>query len=89
VDVSARLDYVHLKGTQDHYALRKTWAWFLIFALSAVIALQHVILFCVGWSWLDFTAYPWVLQILLVQNLAQIVGLATFAVRYLFKDIPK
>jgi hypothetical protein len=38
------------------------------------------------WS---FTKYEWLLPALLVQNLAQIVGLAVFVVKALFKDLDK
>jgi len=45
---------------------------------------QMFLLMMVGWGWWDFTKYDWLLPMLLVQNFAQIVGLALVVVRSLF-----
>ena len=46
-----------------------------------------ILLVLVGSGVLDFKGYDWLLPALLVQNLAQIVGLASYAVKHLFSDI--
>lgn len=52
-----------------------------------MIGYQMILLVLVGHGALDFKDYDWLLPALLVQNLAQIVGLAIYAVRHLFSDI--
>lgn len=56
-------------------------------AIGAMVLLQFAILFPVGFGWLDFTPYDWLLPALLVQTFGQVTGLAVYAVRYLFSDI--
>lgn len=46
-----------------------------------------ILLVLVGSGVLDFKDYDWLLPALFVQNLAQIVGLASYAVKHLFSDI--
>ena len=49
-----------------------------------MIVYQMVVLVLVGADVLDYGKYDWLLPGLLVQNLAQIVGLAIYAVEHLF-----
>ncbi len=56
-------------------------------AIAGMIVFQAVLLWKVGKGQLDFAKYEWLLPALLVQNLGQVVGLAVYAVRYLFSDI--
>ncbi|UWQ21892.1 hypothetical protein [Jannaschia sp. W003] len=85
--VSSQVAYEHLKGIRDHYNHKKKWSWLLMAAIGGMICFQGVLLWQVGEGDLDFTAYEWLLPALLVQNLGQVVGLAVYAVRYLFSDI--
>jgi len=52
-----------------------------------MLAFQSYLLVMVGRGVWDFSAYEWLLPALLVQNLAQVVGLSVWAVKYLFSDI--
>ena len=52
-----------------------------------MIGYQMILLVLVGSDVLNFEDYDWLLPVLLVQNLAQIVGLASYAVKHLFRDI--
>lgn len=85
----AEADYhaTHLQGARDHYYHKGKWSWFLMGAIGAMMLLQFALLFPVGLGWLDYTAYDWLLPVLLVQTFGQVTGLAVYAVRYLFSDI--
>jgi hypothetical protein len=79
--------YAHLKGLKDHYWHKAYWSWFLSGIMGFMVFFQSVLLCCVGLGWWDFSKYKWLLPVLLAQNLAQIVGLAVFVVKALFKDL--
>ena len=55
--------------------------------IGAMMLFQFALLFPVGLGWLDYTAYDWLLPVLLAQTFGQVTGLAVYAVRYLFSDI--
>lgn len=79
--------WAHLKGLQDHYRHKGTWSIFLMIVLGGMISFQWLLLWMVGGGLWDFSAYQWLLPILLVQNLGQIIGLAFIVVKSLFKDL--
>lgn len=85
--VDAQERYAHLKGIQDHYKHKGRWSNFLMFVMFGMVAFQSALLALVGAGIWDFTEYAWLLPLLLGQNLAQIIGLAVFVVKALFKDI--
>lgn len=87
LSIEGGVEYAHLKGIQDHYKHKGRWSNFLILAIAAMLVFQSVLLIKVGLGKWDFTAYDWLLPALLVQNLAQVVGLSVWAVKYLFSDI--
>ena len=87
ISVDAQVQYAHLKGIQDHYKHKGRWSNFLIGAIAAMLIFQSYLLVKVGLGKWDFTSYEWLLPALLVQNLAQVVGLSVWAVKYLFSDI--
>ena len=87
ISIDGQIQYVHLKGIQDHYKHKGRWSNFLISAIAAMLIFQSVLLVKVGLGVWDFTKYEWLLPALLVQNLTQVVGLSVWAVRYLFSDI--
>lgn len=82
--VDRELAYAKLAAFQNHHDSKKRWSNFMIRAMSALILFQMLLLGFVGFGWWDFTAYNWLLPILLVQNFAQIVGLAIVIVKALF-----
>lgn len=79
--------FEHLIGIRDHYRQKNRWSRFLMGAIAGMLIFQCILLALVGSGIWDFTAYDWLLPALLVQNLAQVVGLAVWAVKYLFSDI--
>ena len=85
--IAAQMSYAHLMGIQDHYRHKGRWSWLLMAAISGMLLFQMLLLWVVGTGYLDFTKYEWLLPVLLVQNLGQVIGLAVYAVRYLFSDI--
>ena len=85
--VDKQAQYAHLKGIRDHYKHKGRWSNFLILAIAAMLVFQSFLLIKVGLGIWDFSAYEWLLPALLVQNLAQVVGLSVWAVKYLFSDI--
>lgn len=87
VSVQSQVSYAHLQGIRDHYRHKGRWSWLLMFAIIGMLGFQSYILLEVGRGNLDFTKYDWLLPALLVQNLGQVIGLAVYAVKYLFSDI--
>lgn len=79
--------YAHLQGLRDHYKHKGRWSNFLMLVMAAMIIFQSTLLGMVGAGLWDFTKYQWLLPVLLVQNLAQIIGLAVFVVKALFKEV--
>ncbi|MEP7349417.1 MAG: hypothetical protein ABI668_05630 [Sphingorhabdus sp.] len=88
-EMQGQIEYEHLKGLRDHYRHKSRWSWFLMAVMGAMIAFQMLLLKYVGLGVWDFTEYEWLLPVLLVQNLAQVIGLAVFVVKALFKDVRK
>lgn len=84
--VESERKYTHLRGLRDHYRHKGWWSFFLMALMSVLVLFQCFLLWKVGAGSWDFKSYDWLLPALLVQNLAQIVGLATFVVRSLFKE---
>lgn len=78
--------YAHLKGLNDHYKHKGYWSYFLMGLMTVLIIFQSILLGLVGGGVWDFSKYDWLLPALLVQNFAQVIGLAVFVVRALFKD---
>lgn len=79
--------YAHLQGIRDHYKHKKLWSYFIMALMAGMIWFQSYLLYKVGIKAWDFSQYKWLLPALLVQNLAQIVGLAVFVVKALFTDL--
>ena len=84
---SKQQEYAHLAGLQDHYKHKSFWSYFLMAVMAFMVGFQSYLLYMVGSEQWDFTKYAWLLPVLLVQNLAQIVGLAVFVVKALFKEM--
>jgi hypothetical protein len=58
-----------------------------MWVMAGMVVFQSVLLGLVGAGIWDFSAYDWLLPALLVQNLAQVIGLAVFVVKALFREI--
>jgi hypothetical protein len=57
--------------------------------MFVMIAFQMLLLWLVGSGRWSFEKYTWLIPALLVQNLGQIVGLALFVVKALFKEMAR
>ena len=86
-EIRGETEYEHLKGLRAHYEHKGRWSWFLMAVMGAMIVFQMVLLQHVGLGLWDFSEYEWLLPVLLVQNLAQVIGLAVFVVKALFRDV--
>lgn len=87
--IESEEQYAHLNGLIDHYKHKGYWSFFLMAVMASMILFQAFLLIQVGFGYWDFTEYEWLLPLLLVQNLAQIIGLAVFVVKALFKEMRK
>ncbi len=85
--LKAETAYAHLEGTKSHYRHKTIWSLFLVGCVAGMLVYQMWFLWAVGTDRLDFTEYDWLLPTFLVQSFGQIVGLAVYAVRSLFRDI--
>lgn len=85
--IKTEVDYAHLEGIKDHYKHKGKWSTFLMLAVAGMLLFQSFLLLEVGLGRLNFRDYEWLLPALLVQNLGQVIGLAVYAVKYLFSDI--
>jgi hypothetical protein len=78
--------YFSLSGLRDHLRHKSYWSFFLMFLMFAMVAFQSVLIGLVGAGIWNFSQYRWLLPTLMIQYLVQIVSLAVFVVRSLFKD---
>ncbi|MGO4337812.1 hypothetical protein AB4037_23125 [Labrys sp. KB_33_2] len=85
--IEAQRAYAHLAGLVAHYSHKGIWSWFLMGAMGFMIVFQSILLGLVGSGVWNFTAYRWLLPLLLVQNLGQIIGLAVIVVKSLFTKL--
>jgi hypothetical protein len=79
--------YVHLRGLQMHYTHKAGWSVYLAAMMALMIGFQILLLSLVGSEVWSFEKYDWLLPALLVQNLAQVIGLAVIVVKSLFTDV--
>jgi len=87
VSLESERKYAHLVGLKEHYNHKKYWSFFIMKLMLLMVVFQCVLLWKAGTGQWDFSRYQWLLPALLVQNLAQVVGLAVFVVKALFKDM--
>ena len=85
--VEAETLWTKLQGLKDHFKHKKIWSWALLVAMIWMVLFQSGLLVAIGLGKLDFASYDWLLPTVMIQYLAQIVGLAVFVVRSLFKDM--
>jgi len=79
--------YAHLRGLKEHYGHKKYWSFFIMLLMAFMIGFQCWLLWKVGIGAWSFEKYAWLLPDLLVQNLAQVAGLAVFVVKALFQTM--
>lgn len=83
------LRFAELQAFDSHHKNKGDWSKFMMEILAVLVAFQMLLLAMVGFGWWDFTKYDWLLPALLVQNLAQVVGLVFVIVKSLFGNFKK
>lgn len=83
-ETARELAYAKLLAFQQHHSSKGHWSIFMMALLAGLVIFQIILLVKVGQGKWDFTRYEWLLPLLLVQNLAQIIGLAHVVVKSLF-----
>jgi len=81
------IENIHAAGVRLHYQHKHWWSAGIFVLMFVMIGFQCFLLSMVGAGKWSFSDYQWLLPALLVQNLAQVVGLAVFVVKSLFADI--
>ena len=84
LETERELAFARLRAFTAHHDSKRHWSFFMMVVIGGLIAFQAFLLVMVGTGLWDFTKYEWLLPLLLVQNLAQIIGLAHVAVKALF-----
>ena len=79
-----RKDEIANESAVQDKQLRLCTAVFLAFVLVGIVVFQSVLLWYVGKGSIDFVQYPWLVDIVVAQNFAQVVGLAYLVVNNLF-----
>lgn len=85
-EITRQLSFAKLTAFTNHHESKKHWSLFMMATMAALVLFQMILLAKVGAGKWDFTAYEWLLPLLLVQNFAQIVGLALVVVKALFDN---
>ncbi len=85
-EVNRQLAYAKLLAFERHHSNKASWSLFMMAVLAGLVIFQIILLVKVGEGTWDFTKYEWLLPLLLVQNLAQIIGLAHVVVTALFDN---
>jgi uncharacterized integral membrane protein len=81
-------DYAELRALSNHYDHKSYWSWFLLGVIGSMILFQMAVIRNIGQGEWRFVGYEWLIPALLVQNLAQVIGLSLFAVKALFASFP-
>lgn len=85
--INGEREFAKLAGLRDHFRHKKLWSWFLMGLMAFMVGFQSWLIWQVGIRHWNFMGYQWLLPTLMVQYLVQIVGLALFVVRSLFKQM--
>ena len=81
------IERIYATALLQHYRQKNAWSAGVFMLVSTMMVFQCVLLSMVGAGIWNFSDYQWLLPALLVQNLAQIFGLAVIVVKSLFADI--
>ena len=88
-EINNQTKYIWAIGLRDHFKEKSKWSGWLLAAVLFLILFQSLIISLVGADVFHFEKYKWLLPLLLVQNFAQIIGLALVVVKSLFNDMNK
>ena len=79
--------WIRARGLEAHFRHKSLWSSVLIFTIAWMVIFESILVWCVGVGWWDFTQYSWLIPTLMIQFLAQIVGLGLLVVKSLFRDM--
>lgn len=83
----ARLRWTKVRGMRDHFIHKGWWSGCLLGTIMWMVFFESLLVACVGFGWWDFSEYSWLVPTLMIQFLAQIVGLGLLVVKSLFKEM--
>lgn len=82
--IEREAQFIRLQALKDHFKLKKEWSGFIKKTLIFLLGFQSILLLLVGFDFLNFRDYKWLLPTLLIQTLAHVSALAVIVVNSLF-----
>lgn len=74
------------EGLKKYYELRDKWSRYIRDYVWAMILFQALVTASIGFKWVDFTQYKTLINLIIGQNFAQIVGMGVIVAKFLFSD---
>lgn len=81
---AAAAERVELDGRKQFFELRQKWSMDLSYWISTLIIFHIFLTFFIGLNLLNFEKYQWFIQILVVEDFLQIVGMGFIVVNFLY-----
>lgn len=72
------------QGAEKYYELRDKWSRYIRDYVWAMIAFQFVVAAAIGFGWVDFSNYQFLITLVVGQNFAQIIGMGIIVAKFLF-----
>lgn len=82
--IKSQAERVEIDGRIAFFRMRSTWSIAIMVWISIFIAFHVTLTFFIGWGWLDFTKYKWLIPTMVGENFLQIVGMGYIVVRFLY-----
>jgi hypothetical protein len=79
--------WIRAGGLRQHFIHKGWWSGVLLGTIVFMVLFESLMIGLVGCGVWNFEKYAWLLPTLMIQFLAQIVGLGLLVVRSLFKQI--
>lgn len=79
---NAQLD---LKERNDIIKMRGHWAYWILWAVIAIIGFDFFVIICVGFSWMKFDK-GYIVPFFVSESLIKTLGLAIIVVKFLFNE---
>lgn len=72
------------QGREHYFQLRDRWSWFIFGFVCSMIILEAFLAIAIGYGWMNFEHYKYVVSLVLGENFAQIVGMGIIVSKFLF-----
>ncbi len=82
--LKAQKEQIEFVGREKFFNLRDRSSDWLISCMTFLIVTHIVMAFFIGWQWLDFQHYPWLMPILILENFLEITGMGYIVVKFLY-----